>query len=119
MTNGLVENDKIHVGEWCIFKHNNSLTIGLIVSFCYTGGTTLKARSYTKSFATINSDKEIGVLATWYSWNKQGVLKPKPMGRKKHDFVPIDSYKRTVEPPTYSEKILSISKNVLDSIKLI
>lgn len=119
MTNGLVENAEIHVGEWCIFKQNKSLMIGLILSFCYTDGATLKARSFTKPVASINSAKAIGVLGKWYSWNKNGILKPKPAGRKQHEFLPIECYKRTVETPTYSDKILSISKNVLESIELI
>lgn len=119
MTNGVVKSDEIHVGEWCVFKHKKSLMIGLIVSFCYTGGTTLKERSFTKTFASINSGKEIGVLGSWYSWNKDGVLKAKPLGRKKHDFLSIEFYKGTVEQPIYFNKTLSISKNMLENIKLI
>lgn len=88
--------------------------IGLILSFCYTDGITLKAREFTKSFAEVHSEKVIGVLGTWYSWNKEGVLQLKKV--TKHDFVQIVLYRGTLEQPKYCNKSLTLSKNVLEII---
>lgn len=92
--------------------------IGMIISFSYTEGTTLKARSYTKTFADVSSSKAIGVLGKWYSWTKDGVLKAKPPGRKKHSFLPINCYTATIEKPNYDENAsLTLSPAVTQLLK--
>lgn len=123
-TTGLIHNTEIHIGEWCVFNQGENvkekIMVGLIVSFCYTDGKTLKTRAFTKTVAEVQSERAIGILGTWFMLNDEGRLLPKPISKKKkHEFIPIRWYRATIEKPTFNDKILHVTANVLEAIKSI
>lgn len=110
----MAQNDEIAIGEWCLFEIEYGLFLGLILSFCYTSGTTLKARAYTKSAAQITNIMPVGVLGTWYSWGADGILKKEH--KSMQTFVNISNYKGTIPKPKYSQKELIVNKTVLKTL---
>lgn len=83
-----VSNEEIRIGDWCVFKIKQKIMVGHILSFTYLSGKSLTQREYTKAFAwTQQSDNDVGVLASWYSWNMKGELEI--VASSKHKFVSV------------------------------
>lgn len=110
-TQELVENHEITIGDWCLFEIESSLLVGMLLSFCYRNGKTLKDRAYSKTSANITDVIPIGVLATWYSWVADGTLIVQ--SKSTHSFVSIKNYKGTTPKQSYSGKVLKLNPQIL------
>lgn len=117
MTNQLyIKKDEISIGEWCIIEHDNKIMVGLILSFAYMKGKTFKERQFSKSTALVQpSAKPIGLLGSWYSWNKEGELQSCEFDHttQKHEFLPIKCYRGSMCRPSYDKKFLKISLELM------
>lgn len=110
----LERRQEVGIGEWCVFKVESRLLVGMILSFCYTAGKSFKSRQYTKQTANITSAVPIGVLAAWYTWNNEGKLMPQSL--KSHTYIGIENYKTTIPKPSYKQKELRVNVNVLQQL---
>lgn len=112
--------DEIRIGDWCVFEKENKMMIGLILSFKYLIGKTFQDQAYTKSTILVQSSaklaaKPIGVLGSWYSWNKRGELESESvLPDQQHCFIAIESYKGNICQPLYEKQKIKIS---LDLVK--
>lgn len=116
MDDCLVENDEVHIGEWCIFLNKSKLFIGLVLSFSYMNGKTYRSREYSRSFAPIPSeasDNPIGALCTHYRWSNDGKLQQE----SEHPFYSnLENYKATIATPDFEDDNLRISSILLNRI---
>lgn len=113
-TTDVAINDEIYIGEWCVFKVETCLLVGMMLSFCYTAGKTLKSRQYTKTSASITDKVSIGVLGMWYSWDSNGKLTLKS---STHSFIGIDNYKATIPNPSYFKNIVTVENSILKKLE--
>lgn len=120
----LLHNDDVYVGDWCIFEVNKNLRIGLVLSFSYLTGTTLKSKEYSRPFAPVSipaqatNVKGIGVLCSWYNWDSHGTLTCTT--ELNHNFLKIEYYRGTIKKPSYTCQNLSLSYDlvtILDSMQ--
>lgn len=102
------------IGDWCLFKIGGRILIGLLHSFSFINGKTLKDKAFRQTCASLNSEKAVGVLGTWYNWNRDGQLLHEHV--QEHEFVRITCYRGTITKPAYDKKVLTISKGLVQSI---
>lgn len=119
-------NNEIFIGEWCVLNKNTGINvdeenldvlIGLVLGFSYYNGKTFKEREFSKVSAPVASDtnKGIGMLCARYTYDSLGKLTSVP--GDKHEFVDIESYIGTISAPTYTAKVLSLSKNLIAKLR--
>lgn len=94
------------------------------MGFCYLNGKTFRDREFSKSSASVESsvespvessvesklDRSIGVLSTFYTYNRVGELLSVPEDKHKH--IKIESYIGTIKHPSYANKTLTISEKL-------
>lgn len=82
----------------------------MILSFCYLNFKKFKDRLYSKSQALVESSgKSVGVLGSWYSYDKGGVLTSHVFDKGfQHKFVSIKHYIGTICQPFYDAKVLKV-----------
>lgn len=94
----------------------------------YLVGKTFKAREFSKRSAnvsiednTLSADqgadsdsRDVGVLCTFFTYNHRGKLTA--VSVHQHKFVDIKSYFGTISAPVYVEKVLTISKKLVEEL---
>ncbi len=111
----VIVNEEIHIGEWCLFWHENKLMIGLLLGFARLNGKTYNTREYTRSYATVKcvDSNPIGALCSFYDWDAAGQLHQVVH----HPFyLHIEAYKATVKCPDFEEGCLKINDILLNRI---
>lgn len=131
-TSPLIQCEEIRLGQWCVFVRNKKLWIGLVLSFCYVTGKTFREREYSRLFAMVppkiqnvndsqsqykaisKTNKPVGVLCCWYSYDTKGNLTS--ADDKLHEFVSIEEYRGTLQKPLYMNSFLQISSSTLEAL---
>lgn len=110
--------DDVTVGEWCLFRQteNNVILLGLILSFSYLEGKTGKSREFSKECAIINykSNREVGVLCSWYSYDTEGNIEPALI--ENHGYISLRNYICTITNGFIDNK-LKFHETVLKYVK--
>lgn len=106
---------EIKIGEWCIFTVGKNLLVGQILGFSYINGKTYRTREYSRSFATIQSDTEkvVGTLCHYYSWNADGGLIDEP---NYQFYLDVKNYKATISAPAYERNGLRLEVDLVIQI---
>jgi len=110
--------DDVTVGEWCLFRQTekNVILLGLILSFSYLQDKSRKCREFSKEYATVNyeSNREVGVLCSWYSYDNEGNVKPVLV--ESHGYINLKNYVCTITNG-FKENKLKLHETVLKYIK--
>lgn len=106
--------EHVNIGDWCFFEKDGRISIGLVHIFSYINSKNFKEKSFIKSTASIQSEKAIGVLCTWYGWNTEGQLQAEHI--LEHKFLNIHCYRGTIRNPTYENQILKITSRLVQAL---
>lgn len=88
----------IGIGDWCFFKTDQMVCIGLIHAFRFANKRLVKKKTYR--FDTVNLKdnrdlaKKLEVLITWYSVDDKAILIPAKI--ENHSFISLDKYIATL-----------------------
>lgn len=96
------------------------MKLGFVLEFKYLDGKTFKEKEFSKSYATVESgsNKRVGVLCSFYTYNNSGVLSS--VATDEHEYITTDAYIGIIREPLFSNKKLTISpKLVLELDKLV
>lgn len=97
------------------------MLIGHVLSFSYLNGTTQRAREFSRTFASVDhtstasnvKSNPIGILCTYYRYEDDGTLQQEC---GKSSYVNLNTYKATIQAPTYKNCTLQISESLLAMI---
>lgn len=80
-------------------------------------GSTHRAKEYSWNFATVSTQKEIGVLCNFYTWNNDGILNGLEDGQTNHCYENIKMYRATLLNPTYLNNTISMESGLLNNVE--
>lgn len=105
--------EELNIGDWCFFVQQSkkrsarskatifeNLRVGIVVSFKYITGKTMKEKQYPWDTAPTTTKlkpserRGIHVLATWYTYSENGLLKVLDAD-KKHFYLDVKDYVAT------------------------
>lgn len=116
--NCLTVDKETNIEDWCLFAYRRKLLIGLVISFSYMNGKTLRAREYSRIFAPVASQSSsvnpIGVLCTYFNLEPDGILHKE---LSQSVYVDITNYKGSILAPVFENNSLRIDELLSNEIK--